>query len=372
MNTIDPNSKRGGDLRPLVVVPRWSKGLGGVANYYRVLSRVDHFSKWYFETGSRTEGKGTHLRMVGVITDAGRLLCRLVTQRPRVVHLNPSLMTNALIREGLFLLIAKFCRRKVLVFWRGWNPRVDAGLAGWKAGVFRRVFGLADAHLVLAASFRERLRELGVTAPIDIETTVVPTDWLDNFRERKHAWPGRRPVRVLFLSRLETKKGLYDLIEASRLLHDRELPIQVIIAGEGSEAERLAGLLESKQPALANFVGYIEGRRKAAAYRWADIYVLPSRGEGMPNSVLEAMGAGCAVIATPVGGLADLFDRGPIGISISEPDAHEIAAAIAELVDNPAMFREISRFSRAYIARTCTAEAVHARLWTHYRRVAER
>lgn len=355
------------DINVLVVVPRWRSGSGGVANYYRVISTGNDFSRSYFEVSSGTESAPRFIKALKVFGDAWRFGRRLVRCRPSVVHLNPSLESNALLRDALLLLIAKLFGRRVLIFWRGWNPEVDRSLTGLRGKLFRMVFDKADRHLVLAIAFRDRLRQLGVRSPVDIETTVVPDLWFSKFKSKKHfsAHPG---LNVLFLSRLETSKGVDHAIDAVQAIGSR-LSVQLMIAGDGTAL----GRMKLKAEGLPNvkFVGNLGGSRKAAAFRWADLYIFPSsHGEGMPNSVLEAMAAGCPIIATRVGGMADFFVEPEMGAVLTTAGSVELVEAIDRLVSRRAAWSQISSYNQDYAKARFRASLVRQRLFGIYRRVS--
>jgi glycosyltransferase involved in cell wall biosynthesis len=65
-----------------------------------------------------------------------------------------------------------------------------------------------------------------------------------------------------------------------------------------------------------------------------DIFVLPSRSEGMPNALMEAMSMGCACVTTRVGGTGELLDDGRAGVVVDYGDREALAARIVELVDD--------------------------------------
>jgi glycosyltransferase involved in cell wall biosynthesis len=89
-----------------------------------------------------------------------------------------------------------------------------------------------------------------------------------------------------------------------------------------------------------------------------DVFVLPSLGEGMCNTVLEAMAAGLPVVATRVGGNPELVQAGTTGQLIPARDAAALAAAIARYIDAPALRREHGAAGRTRVHQEFTLEAM--------------
>ena len=146
---------------------------------------------------------------------------------------------------------------------------------------------------------------------------------------------------VLFLGRLNWKKGLDRLVQAWRLVPDRLL----VIAGNDeenyrAEVERLAragGVIDR-----IRFVGLVAGVEKWLLYRDADLFVLPSYSENFGIVVLEAMAMGCPVVVTPEVGLAVTVTGSDCGRVVSgEPGL--LAATINELLANEDLRHELGR-----------------------------
>jgi glycosyltransferase involved in cell wall biosynthesis len=143
-----------------------------------------------------------------------------------------------------------------------------------------------------------------------------------------------RSDTILYLGRINWKKGLDRLVEAMR-----EVPRgQLVIAGNDEEdlAPRLGALAAAR--GLADRValpGHVEGAAKRELLRTAAVLVLPSLSENFGNAVLEAMAHGCPVVVTPGVGLADAVRASGAGL-VAEPDPPALARAIRAYVDDPA------------------------------------
>jgi len=141
-------------------------------------------------------------------------------------------------------------------------------------------------------------------------------------------------VVVLSVGRLDPQKGYAYLVEAAARLLISKPNILFVVAGEGGDRGRVEAAIASAS---------IQGRFKllgwrrdtADLYAAADIFVLPSLWEGMPNALLEASAAGLPVVATAVEGSREIVEDGRTGILVAPRDAEALALAIERLVADP-------------------------------------
>jgi glycosyltransferase involved in cell wall biosynthesis len=141
--------------------------------------------------------------------------------------------------------------------------------------------------------------------------------------------------------RLAPMKGFSFLIEAVSILHSRGIPIQLKIAGTGSQLDELQKLATSKGMETAvEFVGKIDDMQ--TFYQSVDAFVLASVStEGLPLVVLEAMCAGLPVIATNVGGAKEAIRDGIDGKIVEPRNSAQLADAIATLSQSPDLRRQM-------------------------------
>jgi len=146
-------------------------GAGG-GHWPRVAVRLmrDYWRFWRALSGERYDGE----RYDGERYDGGRYDGgRYDGGRYDVVHLNPSLNAKAVLRDAVFLLMAKALRRKVVVLIHGWDRGFERTVRRHFLRPFGWVFFRADALIVLAESFGRSLREMGCRKPIYTDTTAV-------------------------------------------------------------------------------------------------------------------------------------------------------------------------------------------------------
>jgi len=195
----------------------------------------------------------------------------------------------------------------------------------------------ANVVLCVSADLQARMRRLGAR---ETGRAVVPAPAPGpapgHARQRAQHLPRDvskdRPV-VLAVGRLAPQKGLSTLIAAAGRWRDRRPVPLVAIAGTGPLAADLAADA-ARLGVTASFLGWRDD--VPALLAGADVFVLPSRWEGQPLALQEAMRAGLPVVATDVGGVRELTgDDGALLVRPDDPAA--LAAAVLRVLDEPAL-----------------------------------
>ena len=169
------------------------------------------------------------------------------------------------------------------------------------------------------------------------------------------------PARVVFVGRLHEQKGVDTLLRAfARLRADRpDARVVLRLVGDGPLRADLLALARELDVA-AEFLG--ERDDVEALLEDADVFVLPSRAEGMSNALLEAMAAGVPTIVTDIPGNADVIRQEENGLLVEPDDPEGLAAAIGRLLDDGALRERIGPAARG----TVEAEYALDRVATRY------
>lgn len=168
------------------------------------------------------------------------------------------------------------------------------------------------------------------------------------------------PLNLLFVGRLTAIKGLRVLFEALDLLADRDVTLTLVGDGEDRAfAERKAARLGN-----ITLLGFQSQSEVAAALAKADALVLPSFAEGVPVVLMEAMASGRPVIATRVGGVAELVEDGVSGFLVPPGNAAALAAAITKLAEAPDLRQAFGKAGRKKVRQDFDIHQEAARLMT--------
>ncbi len=155
------------------------------------------------------------------------------------------------------------------------------------------------------------------------------------------------------VARLEPQKGLDTLLEAIALLQSDIENVRCVIVGEGKERERLEVM--ARALGVADNVLFVGPRRDVPVVLAAlDVFVLPSRFEGLSLALLEAMAMGCPVVATAVSGSVEVVRHEETGLLVPPGNALALAEAIKRLLYNPHGARHLGDAGRRWVLRRYT------------------
>lgn len=208
----------------------------------------------------------------------------------------------------------------------------------------RKTFGIADRVVVLSEEWRDYFAE----NVCDSEKIVVVHNGVKVPAEPCSPWSQQD---ILFLGRLDANKSPDVLLRASRQVLERFPGTKVVFGGDG-EVEKNKALAE--ELGIANhceFHGWVSGAEREGLFARAAVYCLPSKNEGLPMSVLEAMARGIPTVATPVGGVPQVIEDGVSGFLVDVDDVDALSDRLNILLDKPGLRENVGAASRNTVTR---------------------
>jgi glycosyltransferase involved in cell wall biosynthesis len=230
------------------------------------------------------------------------------------------------------------------------SERLARGRAGAIGASFRFMLRRAAHVTVISSHLGELARAFGYKGPLSVIPNGVNlariTYHESRIKERSEPWI------IITTSRLVRKNGIDILVRAAKelktIIPDTEYVIRII--GSGPEEKKLKKLArELRVEDVVEFVGGVPYEQIPAELVGADIFVRPSRSEGLGISFLEAMAAGLPIVGTPVGGIPD-FLKDPstgsgqaTGLFCKVEDPSDLARKIALLTSSEGLYGRLSK-----------------------------
>jgi glycosyltransferase involved in cell wall biosynthesis len=170
------------------------------------------------------------------------------------------------------------------------------------------------------------------------------------------------------LGRLEEQKGHTFLLQAFAQLASQPgpaAPLHLVLAGDGRRRKDLEA--QAAALGIASRTRFLGARRDVAeVLRALDIYAMPSLWEGLPLALLEAMAAGVPVVASDVGGVAEVLGGGEWGLLVPPGDAGALGAALGRLAGEPGLRARLASTARQRVAARYGVDTMVARLAALY------
>lgn len=172
-------------------------------------------------------------------------------------------------------------------------------------------------------------------------------------------------TRLLFVARLAELKGLSVLLEAIQQVAARFGATELTVVGDGPERARFEALTaELGLEKSVTFAGYRSQAEVAAHLAETDVFVLPSYAEGVPVTLMEALGSGVPVVATQVGGVSELVEHEGNGFIVRPGDVDELADRLIQLVGDAELRARFGAAGRQLVLTDFDNDTEAARLAT--------
>jgi glycosyltransferase involved in cell wall biosynthesis len=327
---------------------------GGIASLVREYRAAGLFERWPIRYVA-THCDGSAIAKAFIALRAFITVAGLMLRRPHAVLHVHAASRASFWRKSIFMVMALAARWPIVFHLHGggFARFHDKECNALQRSIVRFFLDRASAILVVS----ERWQAWMALATRNPNVMCVPNAVALPTRSSA----AREAGLIAFVGRLEAAKGVYDLLDALADLRGRP-ELRLICAGDGDMARVRSRAAELKLGARVKLAGWLghEGRDRLLAT--ASLFVLPSHAEGVPVSLLEAMAAGCPVIATAVGGIPDVVRHGVNGLLVTPGEPAALAGAIARLLDDRALAVRLGAAARDTIARHHTLERALERI----------
>jgi glycosyltransferase involved in cell wall biosynthesis len=251
--------------------------------------------------------------------------------RPDVVHLNSS-------KIGVLGAIAARLARVPAVVFTGHGWAFNNFRSSRTVMLYRWGAKLTGRLTDLTICVSERERQLGLEAgACTAESAVVIHNAVD-VAAAPTADPGASPARVITVGRLAYPKDFVTLVRAVA-----GIDASTVVAGDGPDRPEIEAEI-ARSGADVTLLGERDDVRAQLAA--SHVFVLSSRSEGLPMSIIEAMAAALPAVGTAVGGVPELIVDGETGFVVPAGDEHALRAALQKLVSDAALRARLGAAAR--------------------------
>ncbi|MFZ5987264.1 MAG: glycosyltransferase family 4 protein [Bacillota bacterium] len=256
-----------------------------------------------------------------------RVLWICLWERSPVFHIHTA-SKGSYLRKSIIASICKVFNKTVIIHIHGamFDKFLENSRPKKKQQIIK-FLNKADKLVVLSESWRRYFFDY--VPARNIKVIYNPSSTYDEKLEKKE----NVIPKILFMGRLGQRKGVYDLIEAAKKIKEKDFILTLYGDGEVDRVKEIVDRYGLSKKIEVN--GWVSHSEIGKLYDDCDILVLPSYAEGLPMSVLEAIGKGLAIVSTNVGGIAEAVLDGENGFIVSPGDVERLSEKLELLITNP-------------------------------------
>jgi glycosyltransferase involved in cell wall biosynthesis len=278
----------------------------------------------------------------------------------KIVHVH-SASRASFLRKSLVAILSKIFKKKVVLHIHGGEFHYFYDQSKMLQKYIRRIFSLSDSVVCLSSQWFDYYSRFDQIKKLTIINNPVSIPL-------KTAFPNLQgPIQLLFLGRIDVRKGIYDLVEAINCLpFNFKEQIHLTIGGDGDITLLKEKINKYNLGKYITYAGWVTGKKKDSLLECCHLFVLPSYNEGIPISILEAMSFGKAVLSTNVGGIPEIVKPNINGVLITPAKVVELSEAIKYFCENRTFLTEYGKQSKE-IVKSFSSEKVILSLQNLYK-----
>jgi glycosyltransferase involved in cell wall biosynthesis len=339
-------------------------GAAMVGQYIRQSRRInDFFECEYINLGTSVrldeKGKGSFKKWLRYIKILWTTFLKIIRFRPHLIYLTLTASGKGFYKDAGVVLLAKLVGGKVVFHFH--NKGVHENQHRFPDDLlYKMVFRKAEVILLSELLYSD------IQKYVPAQRIHYCQNGIPGILEKITKSPARKSskVQLLFLSNLIVSKGVYNLLEACKLLQAKQLHFHCLfIGGEGDITSKQ---FYNKTEALGiseyvHYAGRKYGAKKAAAYKNADIFVLNTANDCFPLVVLEAMQFSLPVVSTWVGGIPNIVEDEKTGFLVAPEDPEMLAEKLEILIKDKTLREQMGSAGRHRYERDFTMEVFEER-----------
>jgi len=282
-------------------------------------------------------------RNLKILWKLHRALC---SKHFSVVHFSYSIINNISIPRNLCsTLLVRWHRTPYIAHLHGTFtiPYGNSPLALLYRCAYRTIFNASEAIVLISAPSHSAVLKLG-----DYGHKIRSVPNFFNCQNIREIIPGQEKqgnIKIIYTGALIKAKGVFSIIDIAKQLPDVQFQL-VGDAGAEVKAELSRHIQESNITNRVQIIGPISEQEIPGLLEEKNIFLFPSKNEGFPNSVLEAMAVGLPVVASPVGAIPEMIDVPNGGYLIDPDDITGYVEALTRLCKDPLLRSQMGQYNQ--------------------------
>lgn len=339
------------DEKPSIIITSpsidTSQNVSGISSLTKLLIAYNKFANYYLiEVGRKDSQKRNAQWLLNQIVLIYNFSKKLIIEREiKIVHINIPLSKLAIYINFILVIISKIFNKKVLVHLRGGSLSLNKNVNRLEAFTILRCLKLADKIIVLGNKELLFVTQFyGVdTNKISVLSNAVDTPKNIQRRQKDAA------LKIIFIGRIDKDKGLEEILSALKALKNK-INYHFYLAGTGPDEQKFIPKCMENLGDKFSYLEVLNSTEKIPFFQNADIFLLPTYFEGLPNALLESMAYGVVPIVTPVGSIPEVVIDEKNGFIVPLNDYHSISDKITMLYNDRNLLEKLGKASHLTIS----------------------
>ena len=312
-----------------------SVNVSGIANLTRLLltnnKSVDYKHFIVGKKDSQNRNFYWFFSQFGMLFNFIKVLC--FGKSIKLCHINIPMSTLAIYVNFILITISKFFRKKIVIHFRGGSLSLNKNVNIFQKFIISSCIRMANKVIVLGEKEKKfmkifyKIHENNKIFILPNAVEIPEIDFQDN-----HSLKKEDKLNIIFIGRLDKDKGLEEISHSLREIVSK-VDFHFFIAGSGPDQGWFLDKCKKLIGDNFTYLGVLNQLEKKSFYQRADVFLLPSYFEGLPNALLEAMAYGVAPIVTSVGSIPEVVFNGKNGFIVPLKDHKSISERI-KILDN--------------------------------------
>lgn len=332
-----------------------SISLGGIVTVVNMILKNSHQEITYFNRDMGEKSKAlTFLKKVR------RFYSLVRKEHFDLIHFHFSFDHKSLLREALYLYIAKKNKQPFIIHFHGGIllfQKKESKLITWMLATATNIIVLSDIE-------KESLTSL---YKIPADKIIVLRNCIDLKEIPVSTQQPKKQNKLIFFGRLHESKGIEDIVEACRLLKEQSIDFHFYAYGSGPQQQWFVSSMQKLLSRQFDYKGLVWGEKKWQALQDSDVFLLPSRyGEGLPMALLEAMALGKVVIASDDASISKVVNHNVNGLLVEKKAPAILAQKIIDILSDEEQQKKIGYQARTTIEKEYSSDYYVDSLTTTY------
>jgi glycosyltransferase involved in cell wall biosynthesis len=312
------------------------RNVSGISTIVRQIIEHSGFQYVHFTAGREDGEKAGPLWLLKQAALPIRFFSRILSEKADVVHINTALTDLSIWRDAALVRAAKLADRPIVLAIHGGKFLMNDFESPRLETVTEHMLRRAKAIAVYSEFEKSEVERRWSGLNIKVLPNAIPSP-----PQAAVMRNNPKPV-IIFFGRLHESKGLDEIVKVCRTLRNDAVDFRFNCFGDGPMKEAFLSQMREVLGDRFYYGGVVTSGEKWQQFAEADIFLLPSiYGEGLPMAILEAMAAGCVVVASEMASVASVIEDGVNGYLVEPHNTEQLIKTLKTLIENRSRWKPV-------------------------------